>query len=260
MPDWWGEHEFKSYDRRCWRLGPLSLWVTRLTNEWQVAHRYSDDPFDETVELLDDAEAPDGVERRRYLYSSGGRTLRLLPRVPDRPFVTRPEMPVIIAGRQQATLYTAIPVWIELSAGDPLKPFCAVPVWRASSTWFGEDTLEGTLCYATRTRARLEPTGLRRGPRVTTAVLVSNEHDEPLRVDRLALPLPQMSVFRAHDGRLWTEAATVGFDPAVRSPAKIDHGPPPEAGKTEKISGPREDPRANILARALSAALRGVTG
>ncbi len=260
MSDWWGDFDFKPYARRCWRLGPLSLWVTRLTNEWQIGHRWSDDPLDETIELIDDAEIPDDLELRRYLFSSGGRTLRMTPRVPDRPFVTRPEMPVLIPSGEQATLYMASPLWVELAAGDPLKPFCTIPIWRASSTWFGEDTIEGTLCYATRTRARLEPTTLRRGPRVTTAVLVSNTHDEPLRVERLALPLPQMSVFCADDGQLWTEAATVSYHPAVKAPAKIDSEPPREVGAAVRISGPREDPRANILARALSAALRGVMG
>jgi hypothetical protein len=259
MSDWWGDFEFKSYARRSWRLGALNLWVTRLINEWQVGQRWSDDPLDDVIELHEDPEAPDDLELRRYLFSSGGRTLRVLPRVPDRPIVTRPEMPVIIAPGEQATLYMASPLWVELAAGDPLKVFASIPVWRASSTWFGDDPIEGTLCYATRTRARLDPSGLRRGPRVTTAVVVSNEHRDPLRVERLALPLPQMSVFRAADGRLWTEAATVEYDPDVKAPAKIDSGPPSEAGATTRVSGPREDPRANILARALSAALRGVT-
>jgi len=257
---WWGEFDFKPYSRRWWRLGSLTLWVTRMTNEWQVGHRWSSDPFDETIELREGVELPGDVEPRRYLFSSGGRTLRLLPRVADRPFVTRPEMPVIIPANEQATLYMASPLWVELAAGDPLKVFASIPVWRASSTWFGEDTIEGTLCYATRTRARLDPAGLRRGPRVTTAVFVSNEHREPLRVERLALPLPQMSVFRAADGRLWTEAATVAYDPDVKASAKIDSGPPREAGAVTRVSGPREDPRANLLARALSAAIRGVTG
>lgn len=260
MSDWWGDFEFKSHARRHWRLGPLSLWVTRLTNEWQVAHRWSSDPLEEQVEIDEHSEIPDGIELRRYLFSSGGRILRVLPRVADRPVVTRPDIPVIIPTNEQAMLYMASPLWVELAAGDPIKVFTSIPVWRASSTWFGEDMLEGTLCYATRTRASLDPSTLRRGPRVTTAVFVANEHAEPLRVERLALPLPQMSVFRATDGRLWTEGATVSYDPAVKAPAKIDSRPPREAGPTTRVSGPRQDPRANILARALTAAIRGVTG
>jgi hypothetical protein len=260
VSQWWGDFEFKSYARRCWRLGSLSLWVTRLTNEWQVGHRWSDDPLDETIGLSEDAELPVDLPLRRYLFSSGGRTLRVVPRVSDRPFVTRPEMPVIIPPGEQATLHMATPLWVDLAAGDPLRVFASLPVWQASSTWFGEDLIDGTLCYASRTRARVEPTGLRRGPWVATAVYVSNEHSDSLRVERLALPLPQMSVFLAADGRLWTEAATVAYDPSVKAPAKIDSGPPSEAGPCTLISGPREDPRANLLARALSAALRGVTG
>jgi len=260
MSDWWGDFEFKSYAQRSWRLGPLNLWVTRMTNEWQIAHSWSNDPLDETIELLEDAELPANVERRRYLFSSGGRSLRVVPRVADRPVVTRPEMPVIIPPGEKATLYMASPLWVELAAGDPLRVFAEIPVWRASSTWFGDDTLDGTLCYATRTRARLEVTEVRAGPRVTTALFVRNHHAEALRVERLALPLPQMSVFRAEDGRLWTESASVIYDPSDRSPAKIGHAPPAEAGPTTRVSGPRQDPRANILARAFSAAIKGVIG
>src|SRR5690606_20923931 len=150
---WWGEFDFKPYSRRWWRLGSLTRWGTRMTNEWQVGHRWSADPFDETIELREGVELPRDVEPRRYLFSSGGRTLRLLPRVADRPFVTRPEMPVIIPANEQATLYMASPLWVELAAGDPLKVFAAISVWRASSTWFGEDTIEGTMWYASRTRA-----------------------------------------------------------------------------------------------------------
>lgn len=260
MSDWWGDFEFKSYARRYWRLGPLHLWIARLTSEWQVAYRWSPDPLDEAVELIDDAEIPSDLELRRYLFSSGGRTLRMLPRVADRPFVTRPEMPVIIPAGERATLYTATPMWVELAAGDPLRMFAEIPIWQSSSTWFGDDLSEGTLCYATRTRARLEPTDLRRGQRISTAVFVTNQHAEPLQIERLALPLPQMSIFLGEDGRLWTESASVAYNPNVKAPARIGHAPPAEAGQTTRVSGSRQDPRANVLARAFSAAIKGVMG
>src|SRR5690606_38235613 len=137
---------------------------------------------------------------------------------------------------------------------------CARAVEGARCVCFWQCARGGRWISATRPRGRRAAGGLRRGPRVTTAVFVSNEHREPLRVERLALPLPQMSIFRAADGRLWTEAATVAYDPDVKAPAKIDSGPPRQPGSVTRVSGPREDPRANLPARALSAAIRGVTG
>lgn len=269
MSVWWGEFELELGACRFWRIGPLSLWVTRLEHEWQVAHRWSDDPFDNTYEhARADVEIPAELERRRYLFVEGGKRLSLTPRVADRPVVARPEQPLIIPAGESATLYVASSVWVELAVGDarragePGKPFAELPVWRMSSTWFGEDTLEGTLCYATRSRAIL-PSGLRaarptRGPRVVTAVDLRNACDVALRVQRLALPLPQMSIFCDDDGDLWTEATRVDHDLVVVTPAHIESSPPTEAGPTTLVSRPRQDRQQNVLARALAAAFGGL--
>jgi hypothetical protein len=255
---WWGEFELELGACRHWRIGALSLWVTRLEHEWQVAHCWSDDPFDDTLELeRGDVEIPAALERRRYLFAKTTTRLRLSPRVADRPVVARPEQPLIIPAGETATLYVTSPPWVELSVGVPAVTFADLPIWRMSSTWFGEDTLEGTLCYATRSRADLEP-GPARGPRVVTSVDLRNACDITLRVQRLALPLPQMSLFCATDGELWTEATRVAYDPAVVAPALIESAPPRGAGTTTLLSRPRQDRQQNVLARALAVAFGGL--
>jgi hypothetical protein len=269
---WWGEFELEHGACQYWRIGSLSLWVTRFEHEWQVANRWSADPFDNTFDLpprpgdgaageRPDVEIPEGLERRRYLFVDAGKRLHLIPRVADRPVVARPEQPLIIPAGEAATLYVASPLWVELAVGDPPRSFAELPVWRMSSTWFGEDTLEGTLCYATRSRAILS-SGIReprptRGPRVVTSVDLRNSCQVPLRVHRLGLPLPQMSVFCDADDELWTEATRVAYDPEVVAPAQIESAPPREAGPTTLISRPRSD-HQNILARALAAAFGGL--
>jgi hypothetical protein len=271
---WWGEFELELGASRYWRIGPLSLWVTRLDHEWQVAHRWSEDPLDGTYELSpDDAagkhaevEIPEGLERRRYLFAENSKRLSLTARVADRPVVARPEQPLIIPAGESATLYVASPVWVELAVGNARradysdhagKPFAELPTWRMSSTWFGENTLEGTLCYATRSRAILEPRPTR-GPRVVTSVDLRNACSTALRVQRLALPLPQLSIFCAADGELWTEATRVEHDLEVVTPAQIESSPPREAGSTTLVSRARQDRQQNVLARALAAAFGGL--
>lgn len=257
MSGWWGEFELELGACRFWRIGPLSLWVTRHEHEWQVAHRWSDDPFDDTYEhARSDVEIPAQLERRRYLFVDGGKRLSLTPRVADRPVVARPEQPLIIPAGEAATLYVASPVWVELAVGDG-RAFAELPIWRMSSTWFGENTLEGTLCYATRSRANLSSRPPR-GPRVVTAVDLRNACDVALRVQRLALPLPQMSIFCDDDGELWTEATRVAHDLVVVTPAQIESSPPREAGLTTLVSRPRQDRQQNVLARALAAAFGGL--
>lgn len=266
MTDWWGSIQLPSGATRYWRIGALNLWVTHLEREWQVAHRWSDDPFDNSLEIArGDVELPPELSPRRFLFTEDSPLLRLTPRVSDRPVVTRPELPLIIPGGQSATIYMASPLWVELAVGSPgpagkpdqmLPSFDELPVWRASKTWFGDNTLDGTLCYAARTRARVEP-GDVRGPRITTSALVRNDHGEALKVVRLALPLPQMSVFRDAQGMLWTEATTIGYSGAATGPARIESVPPPEAGPVTLVSRSRQDRQTNVLARAFSAVFAG---
>lgn len=257
MTRWWGEFELELGACRYWRIGPLSLWITRSDHEWQVAHCWTDDPFDNTYETSPDLEIPAKLERRRYLFVENSKRLSLTARVADRPVVARPHQPLIIPAGESATLYVASPVWVELAVGKSPRAFAELPTWRMSSTWFGENTLEGTLCYATRSRAILEPRPTR-GPRVVTAVELRNGCDLELRVQRLAMPLPQMSIFCDADGELWTEATRVEHDLDVVAPAQIESSPPREAGPTTLVSRARQDRQQNVLARALAAAFGGL--
>lgn len=254
---WWGEFQLVRGASHRFQIGPLSLWALRLEHEWQLAHTWSDDAFDERFEIQrDGVEFPDELERRRYLLDEGSGLLELTPRVADRPVVTRPEQPLIIPAGASARLFVASAVFIEISVGGRL--LTELPSWRMPSTWFGENTLEGALCYATRSRAKLEPSA--RGPRVTTSIDLRNVHAAPLRVERIGLPLPQMGVFADAEGRLWTEATRIAYDPAVVAPAEIASAPPKLAGKTQLLSKPRQDRQQNVLARALTAAFKGVWG
>ncbi|NVB39952.1 hypothetical protein G6O69_19060 [Pseudenhygromyxa sp. WMMC2535] len=260
MTQWWGDFEFEEGCRR-WQIGPLELWITRLRGEWQVVSRWSEDPLEPQVVVAEPcAEGPpEDLERRRFLVAGENNRLRLTPRVADRAMVTRPETPVIIPAGQRTTVYVATPVWVELAAGEPLLTFAEIPTWRPSSTWLGENTLEGRLCYATRTLARLALEGVAvLGPRVATCLEINNAHREPLRIERIALPLPQMSIFVDEQDALWTEVATVNYDPSGNAPAKFGVAPPAGAGSTTRVSDPREDRSSNAVGRVLAAAFRGL--
>lgn len=256
---WWGEFELALGATHRWQIGSLTLWVKRLEHEWQLAHAWSGDPFDETLEHeTEDVEIPEDLERRRYLLAESGAVLRLTPRVADRPVVTRPELPLIIPSGEAARLFVSSAIWVEISVGTPARLLTEVPTWRMSTTWFGENTLEGTLCYATRSAAKLDADP--RGRRILTSVDISNKEGAALRIERLALSLPQMSVFADANGQLWTEATRVAYDPQTIAPAEIHTAPAKQVGETTLVSGSRQDRQQNVLARALTAALRGVWG
>ncbi len=256
MTDWWGDFEFAEGASRRWRIGPLTLWVTRLAKEWQVAFERAGE-LDSTVEVTDSSPAPAGLERSRYLFVQGT-TLSVSARVADRPVVARPEMPVIVPGGLSATLYVSTPVWVALSAGEPRQRFHELPSWVPSSTWFGENNIEGALYYAERTRARHERGSEVFRTRVTTSVTVNNVERTPLQIERIALPLPSMSVFRDEQGGLWTEHAVVDYVANQDAPVKVERAPLAEIGKTTPVSPARLARDTNVVTRALSAALREV--
>jgi hypothetical protein len=257
MTDWWGDFEFAAGRSRRWRIGPLTLWVSRLGKEWQVAYERSHE-LDPTVEIADIDEIPDSApERSRYLFEKAS-TLSVVARIADRPVVAKPEMPVIVPGGLSATLFVSSPIWVELSAGEPRQRFVELPTWRESSTWFGENEIEGALCYAERTRARHERGNEVFRARVTTSVTVNNVERQPIRIQRIALPLPNMSVFCDEQGGLWTEHAVVDYVANQDAPVKVERAPLAEIGKTRAISPAREPRDAPLVMRALNAALRGV--
>jgi len=276
--DWWGDFEFEPGATKRWRIGPLTLWVTRLAKEWQVAWQRGNE-LDLAIEVAQASDpAPATLERSRYLFEKGTK-LSLGVRVADRPVVVRPEMPVVVPGGLHATLFVSTPVWIELSAGelDPPPPgspplaslgrspaggtrqrFAEIPTWQPSSTWFGENNIRGALYYAERTRARIEREAEPYKARAITSVTINNVEREPLRIDRIALPLPSMSVFRAEHGALCTEHAIVDYVVNQDAPVRVQRSPLPELGKTTLISAARESRETNLVVRALSAALREV--
>lgn len=255
--DWWGEFEFEPGATKRWRIGPLTLWVTRQAKEWQVAWQRGNE-LDLDIEVAQASDpAPATLQRSRYLFEKG-KVLHLGVRVADRPVVARPEMPVVVPGGLHATLFVSTPVWLELAAGEPRQRFAEIPTWQPSSTWFGENNIQGALYYAERTRARLERGSDLYKARAITSVTINNAEREPLRIDRIALPLPSMSVFRDEQGALCTEHAIVDHVTNQDAPVRVQRSPLPELGKTTLISSAREGRETNLVVRALSAALREV--
>lgn len=259
MSRWWGEFEFAEGVSRRWRIGPLTVWVSRLAREWQVAYERTHE-LDTHVEVDEVSDAQGGpsaeLQRSRYLLEKSS-TLHVRPRLADRPIVARPGMPVVVPGGHGATLFVSSPVWVELTAGDPPQCFFEAPSWRQSSTWYGENTLEGALYYAERTRARLER-GDALAAHVTTSVTVNNVERQPIRIERIALPVPSMSVFSDEQGGLWTEHAVVDYLAGQDAPVRIERAPLAGIGKTTLVSRPRHANDGNVVMQALSAALRVV--
>ena len=255
---WWGQYHLDQGQTGQWEIGPLKLAIQHQANEWQLTYEQIEVTDPETVEWKFSPTAPDisGLSYKnteRYITRQLGNSLRVMPILANRSIITRPLTPLYVPAGEKTTIFVSSPLWVRIEVGDsPLVKLQEIPILRPSDTWFGPSTMEGELCYASRTYARLHLENIpTRAHRAITQIVINNKSDTQLLVERLNLPVPYLALFETSDGVLWTEAVTMtrtrdsalaGFDVGKR--------PPKEAKGAKLVSEPREKPGQNMVIRA----------
>ena len=205
---WWEEHEFELGQTMSWSFGSLTLTITRLKKEWQVAFNHfainSQDEFMNVVfepavqSLLGDFKRE--AKFFRFAFKETEPTLKMTLHLPDRPLVARPIRPLMISGREMATLYTSAALWLGLAVGAENKKLMEVPTREYSDTWFGPNTTIGELCYASKTNAYLQSEELtKRAHRAVIPVTIHNENNESLKIERINIPVHFLNLYQAFD-------------------------------------------------------------
>ncbi len=237
------------------RIGPLHLWVERTAAEWRVAVRRTGDSENLAVDEST-AKPTDPHEWQRFAVTGESHRLRLVPIMPDRPVIVRPESQLTITAGSDCRFYVLIPGWIRLIVGDgDGKVLTEIPSVVLSNSWFGEPD-EGVLCYAMRTTARRTKDELpQRQHQAFCPVTIHNSDKENLVFNRLCVRVGPLSIF-ADDDRLWTNEIKlrhVGRDDLNQ----LDYGKgsPEDCDSDVVISGPR-DTRQSWMSWAR---LRGLT-
>lgn len=247
---WWGVTRVPLGSARRWRIGPLTLRVARGEGEWRVERAADEDPLADVLELAveDDPEAEELKTVDRFGFAGDDDQLTLTPALADRAIVSRPDSSFRLPAGERLTLFVGSPLWLRLSVSGRL--LADLPIYRPSDTWFGQTTMEGELCYASRTvcRTRLEET-IRRPHRALSAVQIKNLADEPLPLERVKLPVPYLALYVADDGRLWTQDLVFERHADGADRARLEKHAPRHASGAELLSPPRiED--SNLMKRA----------
>lgn len=256
---WWGDYSLpEGHHGMAWRIGPLHLLARRWGREWRLAWRNEDDALDATLafDSLPDVDDSDCTVER-YAFRETGRGLRLVPRVADRSVVVRPDIPLYIPAGESAEVFVSTSVWVEIHALDEAgvcgKVLTALPAYRPSDSWFGPNTREGDLCYASRSLARLQLEDVVQRPhRILSPVTIWNRGEDHLLIERLNVPLPMLAVHASDRGQLWTQPVVIERGKAGGyGTLKLDEIRLPEELKLEKLSEPREIQGRQGLFRAL---------
>jgi len=267
----WSTYELEVGATYHWKIGLLDLWVECAAGEWRVASltgreghdalvRLDEKTVDVPVVAAEKAGKPDDVPWRRVLAPGAGRTIELMPIMPDRSLVVRPEEPLIIPPKTRGTFYVSVPVFVSIRTADgPPVVLGEAPTAVLSNTWFG-DPASGELCYSLPTRARRELGEGRAQPhRAVCPVQLVNASGKDLQFQRLMLQVGALAVFDG-DEQLSTGDVEVTFQTEEQTArVKFGAGASKIPGVTSRLTDARTPRKESVLGRGFTT-IRSLTG
>jgi hypothetical protein len=149
-----------------------------------------------------------------------------------------------------------LPLWLQLHINNNPVAILDIPTVRISDSWFGPDTRRGVICYATKDDEQLDLTpNSTAHSRATMEIRVINESDEPLSLDKVSIPAPNLGLYVDKKGSLVTRRVTLTREQDENASLTIDDVLSCELNESEVslLCKPREDIGKNKITKALSA-------
>ena len=236
-----------------WKLGPLWLQATRRAREWSLEWRHESVPLIPDLEVIGPGEpiSDEEAATARFGFGESPAQVRLAPRLSDRPVVVRPEKPFSVLAGEEVSIYVSTPVWAVINVGEPPQELMEEPSFRPSDTWFGPTTMDGELCYASRSEARLVLDNLDETlSRAVTPIRIQNRSDGLLEVARLNVPIPHLALYGHLGNRLWTQELTVVHRSGTSmDDVRINEQMPAELESAKRIVDARDHTPGSLLFR-----------
>lgn len=255
---WWGQFNIDLDEALSWQIETLHFAIHHVDKEWQISHRRESEGDVLTNEVSVSRSSFDPlnyVHTERHIFRKLTPEIVLKPQLADRKVVTRPSVPINLAPGEEVTLYISTPLWVQFEiSGKRESVLDEIAIHRLSDTWFGPSTREGELCYASQTSGRTNLESLPvRASRAITPLIIINKALDKLLIDRVALPVPLLSLFATPEGVLWTQSATlIRDDDGGMAELKLGKDAPKEAKDAVRINKARLQPEKGMLVRAFS--------
>lgn len=253
---WWGEFTFTIEQQLCWKIGERAIMLKRLKNEWNSWNLETLNENDDEI-FVSEANEPDLIKEAkfgRYLQQNTSEIIQVLPLLADRSIVARPDTPLTLLAGEKSRLYVSTPVWFTATLLPKGENLLDLPFWRPSDSWFGPSTQVGQICYAKYTAARIQLDNLERRPhRAITPITVINNHDKPLTIERINVPVTLLHLYSDENQQLWTTGISVHIERhSDNVELHLDKHAPIEALSSILINGPRVNTEQSILIRSIS--------
>lgn len=246
----WREHQLPESGAYAVGLGRLAVYAMRRGSDLLLVERRVESG---TPDLSPDTRGLWEKDYRRYAFEKGAGKLVLRPRIPDRPLVVRPRLPLVLAPGAHVFFYISFPVDAELRVanGDKVVTLERVRSEILSDTWFGEP-IAGSYCYALKSRARRDrgEVGNRPANRAICTLAMFNSSEAPLKCDKFCVRLSFCPLWLDPDCGLWASPIRITYQGKEQlSQIDYDSSPPPDISKPIMVTEADEQPQKGVLRR-----------
>jgi hypothetical protein len=239
------------------RLGSLELVLLRQADALYCYHRYaslSEEKVGDTLVFKPLKKLPPrDFQLRRIIGVRDKGSFIFRPRLADRPLVAKPHQAFVLPGFGEVTIYISSPVWLSLwLEGDKQSLFEAAS-FALSDTWFGPRPHIGFLCYASRFSGRTQLETLpRRVSRIITPLTISNRSDDPLNIEKVAIPTEILPVY-GRELDLWTPGVRVLKHRDVKlTSVEVDKKLPPTLTDMQLMAEARVKDTDNLISKTFA--------
>jgi hypothetical protein len=257
--NWWGTIDFNEGEQRLLRCADLCLKLQSLPHQWWLGYEWQHEVNQFQPELekntVEQDEAPLENEQR-FVFAELPQKLTVQPALADRPVVCRPVVSVTLLPFQEVTLFVCLPLWVQLHVEEETKPLLDIPTVKVCDSWFGPNTREGIISYASQVSEQLDVKPIANNKaRAAIEVRIQNQSEQMLTLDKISVPAPNLSLYADHEGQFWTPRITLvrrDNEDAILSVDDVVSGGLDDAALT-KVCHAREDIGRSKITKAISA-------
>ncbi len=233
-----------------WKLGACEFWVKKQNKEWQIASKNFNEPLMETS-IAKEVDEPNDVEWKSFIADKSN-LLNIVPALPDRPVVVKPNNTFKLLPNMNVQLYVHIPVWIQLYSGSAKKENLVYEFssYELSSTWFGYPD-NGILSYSLTNSidTSFDKSSLANFKTVCP-IKITNDCQTALDFQRLSLLVEFLNIY-SENNLLFTSETKVKFKGEnVVSEINYGQSAPSFIENPKHLASPRNPEKNNVLKKS----------
>lgn len=249
--DLWDELKLQDGQAYFWKLAEVRLDILKDKNKLHYALSAVEKEETPVWHGFEKTEYNADLNWKRCIINEKDNLVRILPSMPTRPIVVRPETQLTILPGCNARFFVSIPIWYTFIVGNNQAAW-EIPSVQLSNTWFG-DPFSGLFCFALRSNAKTEYIldKLRKNI-ATCSILIENNSTDNFEFSRLCIHTEYLNIYQSKN-TLWTNEIKVileGED--QRSNFEITETAPKLEKNMKLLQTRREEPSKHLTKKMLS--------